>query len=55
MNTRKINKEEKKILVGLIVKVVRFVGTLNPTEITLLSKIITGKLLSSLEIEDDDE
>lgn len=51
--SRKLNKDERKILVGVIGKALKFAGTLSPEEIMLLSKILVGLSKSTIEIDDD--
>ena len=48
---RKLNRDERKILVGMIGKLLKFIGTLSPEEISLLSRIIVG-LSKSIEVDD---
>lgn len=50
---RKLDKIERKILIGMIGKFLNFIRTLSPEEVNLLSKIIGSILRSKIEIEDD--
>lgn len=52
---KKMSKEDRKVMRGLIAKVLKFVGTLDPGEIMFLSKIITSLIGPKIELDDDDE
>ena len=50
---RKVNKTEKKVIMGLIKKVLKFIATLNPEEIDILVGLLGGSI-SNLSIETED-
>ena len=50
---RKLNKDERKVLIGMVGKLLKFAGTLSPEEISLLSRILVGLSKSTIEIDED--
>lgn len=58
MQSRKLNREEKKVLRGLGIKMIKFVGGLDQSELSLLCRIVLNKInktdLLTVDSEDDD-
>ena len=58
MSTRKLNREERKVLRGLTMKVIRFIAGLDQTEISLICRIVLSKMnkmdILTVDVEDDE-
>jgi len=57
MKTRKLNRNEKKILRGVIVKLIKFIAGLDQAEIGLVCRIIMSKLnqMDIITVDEDDD
>jgi len=57
MSTRKLNREERKLLRGLVAKVIKFIAGLDQAEISLLCRIVTSRLnrmdVITVDVDDD--
>lgn len=57
MPNRKLNREERKLLRGLVAKLIRFIAGLDQAEISLICRIITSKLnkmdIITVDVDDD--
>lgn len=58
MPSRKLNREEKKTLRGLGIKMIKFVGGLDQAELSLLCRLILSKMnktdILTVDVEDDE-
>ena len=58
MPSRKLNREEKKVLRGLGIKMIKFIGGLDQAELSLLCRIILSKMnkmdVLTVDTEDDE-
>lgn len=58
MPSRKLNREEKKVLRGLGIKMIKFIGGLDQAELSLLCRIILSKMnkmdILTVDTEDDE-
>lgn len=56
--SRKLNRNEKKVLRGVIVKLIKFIAGLDQAEISLVCRIIMSKLnqmdVITVDTDDDD-
>lgn len=57
MSNRKLNREERKLLRGLVAKLIKFIAGLDQAEISLICRIITSKLnkmdIIMVDVDDD--
>lgn len=55
--TRKLNREERKLLRGLVAKVIKFIAGLDQAEISLICRIITSRLnrMDIITVDADDD
>lgn len=57
MPSRKLNREERKLLRGLVAKLIKFIAGLDQAEISLICRIITSKLnkmdIITVDVDDD--
>lgn len=55
--TRKLNREERKLLRGLVAKLIKFIAGLDQAEISLICRIITSRLnrmdIITVDMDDD--
>ena len=58
MHTRKLNRNEKKVLRGVIVKLIKFIAGLDQAEISLVCRIIMSRLnqmdIVTVDMDDDE-
>lgn len=55
--TRKLNREERKLLRGLVAKLIKFIAGLDQAEISLICRIITSRLnrMDIITVDADDD
>ncbi len=57
MSNRKLNREERKLLRGLVAKLIKFIAGLDQAEISLICRIVTSKLnkmdIITVDVDDD--
>lgn len=57
MQNRKLNREERKLLRGLVAKLIKFIAGLDQAEISLICRIVTSKLnkmdIITVDVDDD--
>lgn len=57
MPNRKLNREERKLLRGLVAKLIKFIAGLDQAEISLICRIVTSKLnkmdIITVDVDDD--
>ena len=55
--TRKLNREERKLLRGLVAKLIKFIAGLDQAEISLICRIITSRLnrMDVITVDMDDD
>ena len=57
MPNRKLNREERKLLRGLVAKLIKFIAGLDQAEISLICRIVTSKLnkMDIITVDADDD
>ena len=57
MSSRKLNREERKLLRGLVAKLIKFIAGLDQAEISLICRIITSRLnrMDIITVDADDD
>lgn len=57
MSSRKLNREERKIFRGIMVKLVKFVAGMSPEEISLVCRIVMSKLnkMDAITVDPEDD
>lgn len=57
MPSRKLNREERKLLRGLVAKLIKFIAGLDQAEISLICRIVTSRLnkmdIITVDMDDD--
>jgi hypothetical protein len=57
MSSRKLNREERKLLRGLVAKLIKFIAGLDQAEISLICRIVTSRLnkmdIITVDVDDD--
>lgn len=55
--TRKLNREERKLLRGLVAKLIKFIAGLDQAEISLICRIVTSRLnrMDIITVDADDD
>ena len=57
MSSRKRNREERKLLRGLVAKLIKFIAGLDQAEISLICRIVTSRLnkmdIITVDVDDD--
>lgn len=57
MSNRKLNREERKLLRGLVAKLIKFIAGLDQAEISLICRIVTSRLnkmdVITVDVDDD--
>ena len=57
MPNRKLNREERKLLRGLVAKLIKFIAGLDQAEISLICRIVTSRLnrmdIITVDVDDD--